>query len=197
MRWGGGNAWNPEDRGRDSPGLLEGRELPSLGRGRAGRWASPQRPLLLAGGHRLALPPPARSKLATKAYLLQPLHPLTPWLWGRPREVHSQTLPHLLRRGKIALPYTQVRGQGLGCPCPPRARISLLKRKGLASHNFFPPEFLSLSLHPAVPTPLYLFLWPPASPSLSLVFRPPSLTWRVTCLAWCLLLGLCLRCHLQ
>lgn len=56
--------------------------------------------------------------------------------------------------------------------------------QGPANHHFFPPE------HPTTPTPPYLFPWPPAGPSISVFrFRPPSLTWRVTCLAWCLLLG--------
>lgn len=69
--------------------------------------------------------------------------------------------------------------------------------EGLASHNFFPPEFpisasAPCSSHPSVF--IFTFLAPCQPLHLCLKIQA-SLTWRVTCLAWCLQLGWCLRFH--
>lgn len=182
MKWGVGcgQRRNSEDRRqRPSPiRIIGGERDPQFGEGES--WGVSAPPAAAAAlGRRVSLgsPPPAETTRTTKARdpcpsASAPPHPAL----GLARGGDPAHLPPLPSRGTV-LPRPRVRGPGPRLPVPRcKGRVPLLRRKGLASRSFFPPELpvsvaapcnshssIFISLAPC--QPLHLVLWDSGLPS--------------------------------
>lgn len=182
MKWGVGcgQRRNSEDRRqRPSPiRIIGGERDPQFGEGES--WGVSAPPAAAAAlGRRVSLgsPPPAETTRTTKARdpcpsASAPPHPAL----GLARGGDPAHLPPLPSRGTV-LPRPRVRGPGPRLPVPRcKGRVPLLRRKGLASRSFFPPELpvsvaapcnshpsIFISLAPC--QPLHLLLWDSGLPS--------------------------------